>query len=276
VGAVSGRIICTKPNLQQIPKQIAKGMEAEDIRRCFLAPAGSLLLKADLSNIELRILAEVSRDKTMLRLFAERKDLHEETAKFMFHLPADTDTREHCYNGVPVRDLAKAINFGLAYGMGPHRLADRTGVSVDEARSLMDAYFATYKGVATYLRSAAPQALKQGYAVTVAGRKRGFSTAGMSKAERGSAERSAKNHPIQGTNADILKRALALLYDALPNHVHIMLTVHDEIVLECPEALVDEAVCILKQAMVEACKDFLKVVHVPEPDVLVAPYWKKG
>jgi DNA polymerase-1 len=275
VGALSGRIICNKPNLQQIPKKRVKEAEEEDIRRCFIAPAGYRLLKADLSNIELRILAEVSRDATMLRFFAEGKDLHAETAKLMFKLPAEIDTKQHLYKGIVVRDIAKTINFGLSYGMGAQGLANRVGVSTEEARGLMQTYFGTYTGVATFLRQAAQQAVQQGYAVTLAGRKRFFHFEGLGRAQRGSLERSAKNHPIQGSNADILKRALALLYRVLPEQVHIVLVVHDEIVLECPESLLEATRQTLKDAMKEACRDYLKVVHIPEPEVLDAPYWKK-
>ncbi len=272
VGAVSGRIICRKPNLQQIPK--SQGIE--DIRQCFVAPEGFRLLTADLSNIELRILAEFSRDETMLRLFAEGKDLHAETAKLMFNLPSDTNTKEYQYNGVSVRDIAKKINFGLAYGMGAQGLANQINVEVDTARSLMQRYFATYKGVAAWLRQTAQQAQRLGYAATQAGRKRFFQTAIENEAERASVERAAKNHPIQGTNADILKRALAHLRDALPEGVHLVLVVHDEIVLECPLHLVEEAAQTLKRVMVAACREYLHTVAVPDPDVLIDTFWKKG
>jgi DNA polymerase I len=275
VGAVSGRIICSGPNLQQIPKKRAIDEESEDIRQCFIAPPGSRLLTADLSNIELRILAEVSGDATMLKFFAEGKDLHAETAKLMFRLPPDTDTKKHLYKGVKVRDIAKTINFGLSYGMGAQGLAHRLDVSVEEARDLMHTYFATYTGVAAWLRRISGEALTQGYAATLAGRKRFFNGSGLDTSHRAAMERTAKNHPIQGTNADILKRALALLYETLPVGVHIILVVHDEVVLECPQDLLEQVIRVLKDAMVQACRDYLKVVHIPEPDVLVGPYWKK-
>jgi DNA polymerase-1 len=233
------------------------------------------LLKADLSNIELRILAEIAHDTTMLRFFAQGKDLHAETAKLMFRLTPETNTKQHLHKGVSVRDIAKTINFGLSYGMGAQGLADRIVVNVEEARNLMQTYFRTYTGVAKWLRQASQQALQQGYATTLAGRKRCFTFEGLDKAQRGSMERSAKNHPIQGTNADILKCALALLYAALPERVHIILVVHDEIVLECPDDLLDEAEQILKRAMMQACRDYLKVVHIPEPEVLRDICWKK-
>jgi DNA polymerase I len=273
LGAASGRIICQKPNLQQIPKPTDKN-DPSDLRRCFVAPEGHQLLIADLSNIELRILAEVSGDTTMLRFFAEGKDLHSETARLMFKLAPDVDPKTHLVNGKKARDIAKTINFGLAYGMGAQGLANRVGVDLTTAKRLMQTYFATYKAVAAYLARSGKEGITKGYARSLSGRKRFFSADEL-KARRGEAERSAKNHPIQGTNADILKCALALLYHQLPSDVSVVLTVHDEIVLECPDARIEEATQILKDAMVQACREYLKVVRIPEPDVLVGSYWKK-
>ena len=274
VGAASGRIICREPNLQQIPRPIDKN-DPYDLRRCFIAPEGHKLLIADLSNIELRILAEVSGDATMLRFFAEGKDLHSETARLMFKLPSDVDPRTHLINGKKARDIAKTINFGLAYGMGAQGLATRVGVDITTARRLMQTYFATYQAVAAYLARSGKEGIAQGYAMSLSGRKRFFTTDEL-KAQRGEAERSAKNHPIQGSNADILKYALGLLYRHLPQGVHIVLTVHDEIVLECPDEHVEDTTRILKNVMVRACREYIKVVDVPQPDVLVEGYWVKG
>ena len=273
VGAASGRIICREPNLQQIPKPADKN-DPYDLRRCFVAPEGHKLLIADLSNIELRILAEVSSDATMLRFFAEGKDLHSETARLMFKLPSDVDPKTHLVNGKKARDIAKTINFGLAYGMGAQGLANRVGVDMITAKRLMQTYFATYKAVAAYLARSGKEGITRGYAVSLSGRKR-FFTLDELKARRGEAERSAKNHPIQGTNADILKYALWLLYRQLPIGVHVVLTVHDEIVLECPDERVEEATRVLKDVMVLACREYLKVVCIPEPEVLEGAYWKK-
>lgn len=275
VGAVSGRIICSKPNLQQIPKKREQEDEGEDIRRCFIAPPGSVLIKSDLSNIELRILAEVSQDKTMLRFFAEGRDLHAETAKLMFHLPPEVNTKEHLYQGVVVREIAKTINYGLSYGMGARSLASRINVSVEEARNLMKTYSQTYPGVARWFHQAARLAQKQGYAASLSGRKRFFPFAGASQGERVGMELMARNHPFQATNADILKRAMTILYDVLPREVHLVLVVHDEIVLESPEELVEEATELLKMALLEACQADLQQVHIPEPEVCMERYWKK-
>jgi DNA polymerase-1 len=269
--AVSGRITCREPNLQQIPKQEAGVAEEEDVRRCFIAPEGSYILAADLSNIELRILAEISVDPVMLELFAQGKDMHAETARAMFGLSAEIDTRKHLYNGIVVRDIAKTINFGLIYGMGVQTLASRIGVSMEEAQKLINGYFATYAGIHKWLRQATAQAMESGYATTLAGRKRHFTLTG----QRAAIERAARNHPIQGTNADILKRALALLYETLPESVHLLLCVHDEIVLESPEDQLEVAERTLKGAMVQACREFLKVVAIPEPEVVVGRAWSK-
>jgi DNA polymerase-1 len=194
----------------------------------------------------------------------------------MFRLLPDTNTKEHLYQGVVVREIAKTINYGLSYGMGAQSLAQRVNVSVEEARKLMRTYFQTYPGMDHWLRQAARQAQKRGYAASCYGRKRFLSFAGASQAERASMERMARNHPIQATNADILKRAMAFLYDILPSGVHVVLVVHDEIVLECPESLAKESIELLKSALVEACRADLKVVYIPEPEVLKEKYWKKG
>lgn len=273
---VTGRAVTSNPNLQALPKARDGEPEEEDPRHCVVSAPGYKLLEADLSNIELRILAEVANDATMLRLFAEGKDLHAETAKLMFGLPADTDTKKHLVHGKPARQIAKTINFGLAYGMGPQGLANRTGVEVETAKELMKRYFATYRGVDAYLRRSGRDALKRGYAVSLSGRRRYFSaTSTDNRALYGRFERAAKNYPIQATNADILKRALALLYERLPDDVYIVLTVHDEIILESPEVKAEEATSILQQCMLEACRDFLKEVAIPTPQVLVAGYWAK-
>ncbi len=275
IGAVSGRIICSRPNLQQIPKKREQEPEGEDIRRCFIAPPGYQFLKSDLSNIELRILAEVSEDPTMLRFFAEGKDLHAETARLMFHLPPDTDTKKYLHRGVTVREIAKTINYGLSYGMGASRLAQRLNIPREDARELMRAYFATYSGVDRWLRRAGQRVRKQGYAASLAGRKRLFIFEGADQARQASMERMARNHPIQATNADILKQALSMLIDVLPEEAHLVLAVHDEIVLECPEPLIEDTERLLKAVLIEACRTYLKVVRIPEPEVLIAPYWKK-
>jgi DNA polymerase-1 len=141
---------------------------------------------------------------------------------------------------------------------------------------LMRAYFATYPGVDRWLKQAAQRVRKQGYVASLAGRKRAFRFESADQAQRSSMERMARNHPIQATNADILKCALSMLVDVLPAGAHLVLAVHDEIVVECPEPLIEDATILLKEVLMEACRTYLKVVHIPEPEVLIAPYWQKG
>lgn len=273
LGAASGRIICREPNLQQIPRPKGKD-DPYDLHRCIIAPAGYKLLSADLSNIELRILAEVSGDPIMLQFFAEGKDLHSETARLMFHLAPEIDPKVHLVNGKKARDIAKTINFGLAYGMGAQGLAIRIGVDLITAKQLMQTYLTTYKAVSTYLARSGKEGIMRGYAISLSGRRRFFTKSEL-QSRGGEAERSAKNHPIQGTNADILKSALALLYRRLPPDVHIILTIHDEIVLECPQDAVKEAAQVLQDALMLACREYLTVVHIPLPEVLEEVYWRK-
>lgn len=272
IGAVSGRIVCKQPNLQQMPT--GEEEDPENIRRCFIASEGHMLLTADLSNIELRILAEVTGDETMFRLFSEGKDLHAETAKLIFHLPPETDTKTHMINGVSARKIAKMINFALIYGMGVHGLANQTGLSFSEAKRLIGVYFKTYPGIVSWLRIEGTQAWQRGYAQTLAGRRR-YLPSNPSRDVRSYFDRIIRNHPIQGTNADILKVALHLLHNTLPKQVHIVLTVHDEIVLETPLADMLQAQTILQECMVQACRTYLKTVHIPSPEVIAAPHWKK-
>ncbi|TMC24567.1 MAG: hypothetical protein E6J34_00310 [Chloroflexi bacterium] len=195
----------------------------------------------------------------------------------MFHLSPEVNPKEHYINGVKVRDVAKTINFGLAYGMGAQGLANRVkGCSLEQARTLMRTYFNTYKDVEKYLKVSGHTGVSRGYALSLAGRRRNFSQEELSNpALRGAAERSAKNHPIQATNADILKSALALLSSKLPDDAHIVMTIHDELVLECPVELQDEVAKLLQSCLYEACTMFLKRVHIPEEKVLISPFWKK-
>ena len=213
----------------------------------------------------------------MLRFFAEGKDLHAETARLMFKLGDGIDTKKHLINGVKARDIAKTNNFGIAYGMGPGSLATRIGVTQDEAKKLLAIYKATYSAVITYLDQSSRKAISQRYVASLSGRRRTFlEETLMDKQSRGEAERSARNHPIQGTNADILKAALNMLNAQLPHDARIVLTVHDEIVLQVPIDTQEAATNILKSCMYEACREFLKTVAIPETDVLVASYWIKG
>src|SRR6185369_1070642 len=168
----TGRMNCKSPNLQQIPK--AGEDDSYDVRKCFIASPGYTLLIADLSNIELRILADLSRDRNMLRFFAEKKDLHSETARIMFGLTEEDDPEKLYKNGVTLRQIAKNINFGIAYGMGPGRLSDQIGSTLEVAKELLAAYKSTYPELIRYLNRSGSQGVGQKYAVTFSGRRRNF------------------------------------------------------------------------------------------------------
>jgi DNA polymerase I len=271
LGAVSGRITCTDPGLQIIPKP----EEGANLRKCFIAPPGTKMLVADLSNIELRIIADFSQDPTMLRFFDEGKDLHAETARIMFHLGPDVDTKKTMIHGKRARDIAKTINFGIAYGQKAGGLAESLGISRQEAQEALDVYIKTYSVLAQYLDQTSKKSVSQGYTTTPSGRRRDFTELELSRELRYSAINASKNHPIQGTGADILKRAMTLLYAKLPQDVSIIHAVHDEIIIEAPIAQVDVARELLGSCMLEACKEFLPNVAVPPMEVSVADYWVK-
>lgn len=279
IGAVTGRMSCREPNLQQIPKADEDSEDPYDIRSCFVAPQGKVLLTADFPNIELRILANHAKDDVMLAAFEDdddKADLHSYTARKMFNLPDNVNPKQHFIHGVQARHAAKQINFGLMFGMGPRRLAQKVGCDVDTAKQLIEVYFQAYNKVAAYLRFSAAKGIQQRYAVTASGRRRHFDHLEFTDpAIRAQVERWSKNHPIQGLNADITKVALALLYERLPEGCATVLVVHDEIVVEAPEALQEEAKHILAMCMEEACKRYLKVVRIPSQKVVIDKRWSK-
>ena len=293
IGAATGRMSCSSPNWQQLPSHEP---EETSVRKCVVAEPGNVLLTADFSNIELRILAELSQDTDMLEAFARGEDLHSKTARIMFGLPDDSDPKTlELKPGLSYRSVAKTINFGLVYGMSPVKLAHTLGVSKEEAEGLFKKYFEAYPGVATWLKEASTRALEIGYSETIAGRKRFYNILQEPKFDRsimtwdefmlrrsyyykvnGGYERQAKNAPIQGTNADITKYAMAILYKHLPEYVKIVACVHDEIVLECPEEKKEPVSKLLAAAMFKACRVYLHTVAIPPVDVEIETYWKKG
>ena len=287
IGASTGRMSCTRPNWQQVP---SKG-DGKRLRELVVAGPGNKLLTADFSNIELRILADISGDATMLRLFAEGLDLHSYTARMMFKLGEEVDVAHACLPGSdrPYRFVAKTINFGLVYGMSPNKLARTVHVSPGEAHNLMDAYFNLYPGVAAWMQQKKVQGLQQLESVTLSGRKRYYYLPTVSRdpasiqeyrKAKARIERQAMNAPIQGTSADITKQALVNLYQSgmLQNQfdfARIVAVVHDEIVLECAQehaALVSAA---LAKAMGDAAKQYLKRVTLPPVEVVAADHWSK-
>ncbi len=228
--AVTGRLASTDPNLQNIPIRTAEGRR---IRSAFIAPAHRRIVSADYSQIELRIMAHLSDDPRLLEAFAQGEDVHRATAAEVFGLTPIEVTGEQ-------RRAAKAINFGLIYGMSAFGLAKQIGVDRSAAQAYMDRYFARYPGVARYMEETRAGARDKGYVETVFGRRLRLPEIKSSNAgRRQGAERAAINAPMQGTAADLIKRAMLAVQDWLDAQklqTLLILQVHDELVLEVPEA----------------------------------------
>lgn len=231
-GAITGRIASNAPNLQNIPIRTEIGQQ---IRRAFVAQPGFVLLSADYSQVELRILAHVCQDVALLEAFRQDQDIHRTTAATVYGIPVDAVTYEQ-------RRFAKAVNFGLIYGMGAFRLSRDAGITLAEAENYIKAYFERFPGIQKYLDETKQKARQDGFVETLMGRRRYFpvfkSSAGNSNYQlQLRAEREAINHPIQGTAADMMKIAMLNLYEALAGKkTRMILQVHDELVLEVPEA----------------------------------------
>lgn len=231
-GTVTGRISSSDPNLQNIPIRTDLGRH---VRSAFVAREGSVLLGADYSQVELRILAHICHDPNLLAAFARGEDIHASTASTVFEVPLDAVTPQ-------MRRIAKIINFGIIYGMGDYGLAQRTQLSLDQARQFIANYFGRYEKVKEYVEQTKQEAQQKGYVSTLLGRRRYFpELQATSRAHGGikrAAEREAINMPIQGSAADILKIAMVRLHRALKegNLAALMiLQVHDELVLEVPQ-----------------------------------------
>lgn len=222
----TGRLSSTDPNLQNIP---VRNEEGRRIRQAFIAPEDYLIVSADYSQIELRIMAHLSRDKGLLKAFAEGQDIHRATAAEVFGLPLESVSAEQ-------RRSAKAINFGLIYGMSAFGLSRQLNISRKESQKYMDLYFERYPGVLEYMERTRKQAKEQGYVETLEGRRLYLPDINASNAaRRAGAERAAINAPMQGTAADIIKRAMiavdAWLQEEQPR-VKMIMQVHDELVFE--------------------------------------------
>jgi DNA polymerase-1 len=244
--AATGRLSSTEPNLQNIPIRKEVGRL---VRSAFVAPPGFQIVSADYSQIELRVLAHLAKDEQLGVAFRDGLDVHQHTASLLFEVPRDEVTAE-------MRRRAKAINFGLIYGMGETRLAREQGISRDEARRFMDAYFERFVGVRNFMNGAVEGARAGEAVTTILGRRRFLPNLNsQNRGLRFEAERVAKNTPIQGTAADILKLAMIALGegDVVPG-ARMILTVHDELVFEVPDAHIAEAEGRIKEAMESAFK----------------------
>ncbi|MEN0677780.1 DNA polymerase I [Plesiomonas shigelloides] len=235
----TGRLSSTDPNLQNIP---VRNEEGRRIRQAFIAGAGNQIIAADYSQIELRIMAHLSGDAGLLRAFSEGKDIHRATAAEVFGLPLEQVSAEQ-------RRSAKAINFGLIYGMSAFGLARQLGIGRNDAQRYMDLYFERYPGVLTYMERTREQAHAQGYVETLFGRRLQLPDIRSRNAmRRKGAERAAINAPMQGTAADIIKRAMlavdAWLATPEADGIRMIMQVHDELVFEVPQDKV--ALCSAK------------------------------
>ncbi|MFN3265591.1 MAG: DNA polymerase I [Deinococcales bacterium] len=244
LGTATGRVSSINPNLQNIPVRTEIGRE---IRKGFIAKDGCQLLSADYSQIELRILAHITQEDNLVRSFQNNEDIHRATAAAILQIPLAEVTTDQ-------RRGAKAINYGILYGMGAHRLSRDEGISHSEAKAFIEGYFAAYPGIKEYLETTKTHCREHGYVQDLFGRRRYIPDINAKVFNvREAAERAAINMPIQGTAAGIIKRAMIDLAPLLqPFGAKMLLQVHDELVLEVPEAVLAEVSSLVQQTMENA------------------------
>ena len=238
----TGRLSSTEPNLQNIPVRTDLGAE---IRKMFIPAEGCVLVDADYSQIELRVLAHIAEDSVMRDAFVSGKDIHTTTASQVFGVPMEQVTSLQ-------RRHAKAVNFGIVYGISEFSLAEDIGVSRYEARDYIDAYLTNYSGVRRYMKQVVESAREIGYTQTLFGRKRYIPELKSSNFNiRSGAERIALNTPIQGTAADLIKLAMIRVEKALESYpeAKLLLQVHDELIIECPEAIAPQVAELVSREM---------------------------
>lgn len=239
----TGRLSSTEPNLQNIPVRTDLGAE---IRKMFVPKEGCVLVDADYSQIELRVLAHIADDKAMQKAFCDHVDIHTATASQVFGVPVKEVTALQ-------RRHAKAVNFGIVYGISEFSLAEDIGVSRYEARAYIDNYLSNYHGVRDYMKQVVENAKRDGYTTTLYGRRRYIPELTSSNYNiRSGAERIALNTPIQGTAADIIKLAMIRVENALAERypqAKLLLQVHDELIVECPEEMAEDVAKLVSREM---------------------------
>ena len=239
----TGRLSSTEPNLQNIPVRTELGAE---LRKMFVAPAGRVLVDADYSQIELRLLAHIAGDEHMIAAFRTGEDIHTVTASQVFGVPPEQVTHE-------MRRRAKAVNFGIVYGISDFSLAQDIGVSRQEAADYMNKYLNTFSGVRDYMEHVKEQAKADGYVSTLMGRRRWLPELKSTNYNlRAFGERVALNMPIQGTAADVMKLAMIRVARRLKAEglqAQLILQVHDELIVECPQEEADQVKALLTQEM---------------------------
>ena len=249
-GTATGRLSCREPNLQNIPVRNEAGRK---IRSAFTAPENKVLISADYSQIELVVLAHLSGDKNMSQAFISGTDVHKATAALIYGVPAEAVTPE-------MRRTAKTINFGVIYGMSAFRLAKDLGISRTQASSFIDNYFRMYSSINDFINGTIQSAEEKGYVETIFGRQRPvINIQSRNKVEKAAAERIAVNTPVQGSAADIVKRAMLEVSKALKetkSPAKLLLQVHDELIFECPDdqKTIDETIALIKDKMENAVK----------------------
>ena len=258
-GAATGRLSSSDPNLQNIPVRSKRG---QDIRRGFIPRPGWKFVVADYSQIELRLLAHFSEDQSFIDAFRAGRDIHRETAALIFGVAESQVSSEQ-------RARAKTINFGTIYGQGPFALSKQLGITQEEAKAFIEAYFARFPGVRGYLDRMVQQARETGYVETLSGRRRYIpEIKDKSFNIRAFGERVATNSPLQGSAADLIKRGMILLHEALAadrREARILLQVHDELVIESPPGEIEQVSALVKAKMESAAQ--LRVPLVVEVGV---------
>jgi DNA polymerase-1 len=246
---VTGRLSSTEPNLQNIPIRSAYGRE---FRKIFIPETGKIFISADYSQIDLRVLAHISKDKKLIDAFNEGADIHAATAREIFNIKKDDPLPEN------FRNAAKSINFGIVYGMSPFGLSRHLNISLAQAKEYIDGYFEKYNGVKTWMNNIVKQALSDGYVKTIIGRIRYIPELRSSSVQiRNAGERMALNTPVQGTSADIIKIAMINVYNELKIKAYkslMLLQVHDDLLLEVPLEEKESIISVIKDKMEKAVR----------------------
>jgi len=264
----TGRLASTDPNLQNIPVRTEEGRK---IRSAFIAPEGSKLVSADYSQIELRVVAHVADIAQLKKAFAEGQDIHAMTASEMFNVPVE---------GMDpmVRRRAKAINFGIIYGISAFGLANQLGIGREEAGEYIRTYFKRFPGIRDYMEATKQEARDKGYVETIFGRRMHFPRIkSPNPSERAFLERAAINAPIQGAAADIIRRAMIRMPDALAEaglSARMLLQVHDELIFECVDAEAEKTMAVVKKIMVSAPDPAVKLSVPLQVDARAAQNWE--
>jgi DNA polymerase-1 len=270
VGASTGRLSSSDPNVQNIPIRTAEGRQ---IRTAFVAAPGCKLISADYSQIELRLVAHVAGETSMIEAFHDGVDIHARTASEVFGVPLESMDAE-------TRRRAKAINFGIIYGISGFGLARQLGIRQGEARDYITAYFENFPGIRTYMEKIKTEARETGFVETLFGRRIHINGITSSNpAQRGFAERQAINAPIQGSAADIIKRAMIRLPAALQTagiDARMLLQVHDELIFETRDQLAEDAVSVITSVMEDAMTPVLDLAVPLVADAGIAASWAEA